>query len=92
MQIVKEIRTIDAYRSSKPKTEWCRPNHRHGRLQVGGEKVRGSGISDEAICQSAVPNPPSLVSLGDRFALASGLMEITYDTGGESHSARPSHV
>ena len=31
--------------------------------------------------QSLIPNPQSLVSLGDKFALASGLMEITYDTG-----------
>ena len=31
--------------------------------------------------QSLIPNPQSLVSLGDTFALAAGLMEITYDTG-----------
>ena len=31
--------------------------------------------------KSEIRNPKSLVSLGDRFALASGLMEITYDTG-----------
>ena len=31
--------------------------------------------------QSRIPNPKSLVSLGDKFALSSGLMEITYDTG-----------
>ena len=31
--------------------------------------------------KSKIINPNSLVSLGDRFALASGLMEITYDTG-----------
>ena len=39
-------------------------------------KVQGS----EEI-QSLIPNPQSLVSLGDRFALRSGLMEITYETG-----------
>ena len=32
-----------------------------------------------------------LVSLGDKFALASGLMEITYDTE-QGHSARPGDV
>ena len=31
--------------------------------------------------KSEVINQKSLVSLGDKFALSSGLMEITYDTG-----------
>ena len=31
--------------------------------------------------QSEIINPDSLVALGEKFALASGLMEITYDTG-----------
>ena len=31
--------------------------------------------------KSQGPRPKTLVSLGDKFALASGLMEITYDTG-----------
>ena len=42
-----------------------------------GFRVQGSGISQS-------PNLPisqSPVSLGDRFALSSGLLEITYDTG-----------
>ena len=39
----------------------------------------GLEISDLGFGISA--NPQSLVSLGDKFALASGLMEITYDTG-----------
>ena len=43
-----------------------------------GVRGQGSGIAN---LQSLIPNSQSLVSLGDRFALASGLMEITYDTG-----------
>jgi hypothetical protein len=39
-------------------------------------KVQGSRGN-----QSPIPNPQSLVSLGDKFALSSGLMEITYNTG-----------
>ena len=31
--------------------------------------------------KSQDPRPKTLVSLGDKFALASGLIEITYDTG-----------
>ena len=31
--------------------------------------------------KSEIRNQKSLVSLGDKFALSSGLMEITYDTG-----------
>jgi hypothetical protein len=45
-------------------------------LEGQRSKVQGSkGI------QSLISNPQSLVSLGDKFALSSGLMEITYDTG-----------
>ena len=39
-------------------------------------KVQGSIVS-----KSPIPNPQSPISLGDKFALASGLLEITYDTG-----------
>jgi hypothetical protein len=41
------------------------------------------GRSPESRAQSPVlaPHPSALVSLGSTFALASGLMEITYDTG-----------
>ena len=50
-----------------------------------GSGFRGQGTGTEnhpsPTFQSLIPNPQSLVSLGDRFALASGLMEITYDTG-----------
>ena len=42
--------------------------------------------------QSLIPNPQSLVSLGDKFALASGLMEITYDTGRQGDPARAGDV
>ena len=41
-------------------------------------KWKGSDVENS---QSPIPNLQSLVSLGDRFALSSGLMEITYDTG-----------
>ena len=53
----------------------CRQDHRHGRLPVGpdpGFRVQGPALDSR---------PSTLVSLGDKFALASGLMEITYDTG-----------
>ena len=43
-----------------------------------GSGFRGQGV---AFGKSKIPNPQSLVSLGDRFVLASGLLEITYDTG-----------
>ena len=43
-----------------------------------GFRVQGAETDN---LQSLIPNPQSLVSLGDKFALASGLMEITYDTG-----------
>ena len=48
-----------------------------------GFGVQGMGAEDHQFrtFQSLIPNPQSLVSLGDRFALASGLMEITYNTG-----------
>jgi len=49
------------------------------RLQEGSRlKARSSKTRD---FQSLIPNPQSLVSLGDRFVLSSGLLEITYDTG-----------
>ena len=49
------------------------------RWEKGSEiRVQGSGAENQ---KSEIPNPKSLVSLGDKFALASGLMEITYDTG-----------
>ena len=41
-------------------------------------KAQGSGSAND---QSLIANPLSPISLGDRFALASGLVEITYDTG-----------
>ena len=58
------------------------PDHRHGRLQVGGGggEGRGTGAGAENPT-SYILHPKSLVALGDNFALASGLMEITYDTG-----------
>ena len=46
-----------------------------------GGQGTGAESHRSSTCQSLIPNPQSLVSLGDRFALASGLMEITYDTG-----------
>ena len=46
-----------------------------------GFRVGGRGLKIVSPQQSLIPNPQSLVSLGDKFALASGLMEITYDTG-----------
>ena len=52
----------------------------------GGLETRDWGLEEgsrtgRSTCQSLIPNLQSLVSLGDTFALASGLMEITYDTG-----------
>ena len=53
-----------------------------------GSGVRSQGTGTEnhqsSAFQSLIPNPQSLVSLGDQFALASGLVEITYDTGTRS--------
>ena len=46
-----------------------------------GLGIRDWGLETAANRQSLIPNPQSLVSLGDKYALASGLMEITYDTG-----------
>ena len=43
-----------------------------------GFGVQGSGAENQ---KSEIRNQKSLVALGDKFALASGLMEITYDTG-----------
>ena len=48
---------------------------------MGIRKGQGRGEGTENQSKSLIPNPQSLVSLGDKFALASGLMEITYDTG-----------
>ena len=47
----------------------------------GLEEGSKSKVQGSKKIQSLIPNPQSLVSLGDKFALASGLMEITYDTG-----------
>ena len=46
-----------------------------------GRGARGEGDSDGLHPSSFIPHPSSLVSLGDTFVLASGLMEITYDSG-----------
>ena len=46
-----------------------------------GRGARDEGGSDGLHPSFFIPHPSSPVSLGDRFALASGLMEITYDTG-----------
>ena len=43
-----------------------------------GFRVQGSETENPP---SNIHHPTSLVSLGDKYALASGLMEITYDTG-----------
>ena len=45
-----------------------------------GSGARGQGPGIENL-KSQIPNPKSPVALGDRFALAAGLMEITYHTG-----------
>ena len=45
-----------------------------------GSGVRGQGSGAENQ-KSEIRSQKSLVSLGDKFALASGLLEITYDTG-----------
>ena len=44
-----------------------------------GERVRGEGGTESDSPLSPLPSP--LVHLGDRLALRSGLLEITYDTG-----------
>ena len=46
-----------------------------------GRGAGGEGGSDGLHPSSFIPHPSSPVSLGDKFALASGLMEITYETG-----------
>ena len=46
-----------------------------------GRGAGGEGGSDGLHPSSFILHPSSPVSLGDKFALASGLMEITYDTG-----------
>ena len=43
-----------------------------------GDGGPGTGAENQ---KSEIRNQKSLVTLGDKFALASGLMEITYDTG-----------
>lgn len=52
------------------------------RVQGSGEE-KSSGVRNQnsEIKDQPAPRLQSPVSLGDRFALASGLMEITYDTG-----------
>jgi hypothetical protein len=45
-------------------------------LEKQSSKVQGSRRN-----QSLIPNGQSIVTLGDKFALSSGLLEITYDTG-----------
>ena len=65
--------TITLRSSNRRRNRW--PDHRHGRLPVG---------STFRNLRSKDPRPQdrkSIVSLGDTFVLASGLMEITYDTG-----------
>ena len=48
----------------------------------GHHEVVGAGGEGRARrIQSLIPNPQSLVSLGDTFALRSGLLELTYDSG-----------
>jgi hypothetical protein len=43
-----------------------------------GDRVQGSGAASQ---KSDITNPKSPIRLGDRLALRSGLLEITYDTG-----------
>jgi hypothetical protein len=43
-----------------------------------GDRVQGSGTANQ---KSEIRNQKSLLCLGDRIALQSGLLEITYDTG-----------
>jgi hypothetical protein len=52
------------------------------RLVGGHHEVVGAGGEGGAHrLQSLIPSPQSLLRLGDRLALRSGLLEITYDTG-----------
>lgn len=46
-----------------------------------GLGIRGQGLDTAENQESQIPNPRSLVAMGDRFALSAGLVEITYDTG-----------
>lgn len=46
--------------------------------RAAGDEGRRKPISN---LKSPIPNAQSLVALGDKFILASGLMEIVYDTG-----------
>ena len=48
-----------------------------------GFRVQGTEAENHQFraFQSLIPNPQSLVHLGDKFVLTSGLIEITYDTG-----------
>ena len=43
-----------------------------------GFRIQGSGAENQEL---EIRNQKSLVALGDKFALSSGLLEITYDTG-----------
>jgi hypothetical protein len=49
--------------------------------QVGWVKRSAAPPSSTANHPSEITNQKSLVCLGDRLALRSGLLEITYDTG-----------
>jgi hypothetical protein len=49
--------------------------------QVGWGKRSAAAPNSTANPQSDLINPQSLVRLGDRLAMKSGLLEITYDTG-----------
>ena len=80
-------RDVEIARQSVPRPQTpARPSHRRSSLSAASPAWsiangnQGSGNRQE-LARSQVPRPQSLVSLGDKFALASGLMEITYDTG-----------
>ncbi len=49
-----------------------------GMLDCQGTMARGEG---KETSKSPILSPQSLVALGDKFVLSSGLLEITYDTG-----------
>ena len=59
----------------QPKPECRRSDHGHGRLPVGRISVQKSPNPKPK------PNPEPSSPSADKYALASGLMEITYDTG-----------
>ena len=59
---------------AEPKTELV------GRI-TGMVDCRFDQRSEISDSKTQGPRPKTLVSLGDKFALVSGLMEITYDTG-----------